>query len=83
MPHLGGTRSTSRRHVGYTPPAAFSTNLQGCSAYRAESHWHYVSYDVRAPITGHPHVPDAPATGLTVWALTVDNPLLVTDPTRV
>lgn len=32
------------RHVGYTPPAAFSHNLQGCSAYRADGHWHYVTY---------------------------------------
>ena len=32
------------RHVGYQPPAAFSDNLQGCSAYRAQDHWHYISY---------------------------------------
>jgi hypothetical protein len=32
------------RHIGYMPPAAFSTNLQGCSAYQAEDHWHYISY---------------------------------------
>lgn len=31
-------------HVGYTPPAALSTNLQGCSAYDAGDHWHFVSY---------------------------------------
>ncbi|MBN6039972.1 suppressor of fused domain protein [Amycolatopsis sp. 195334CR] len=123
-------------HVGYQPPAAFSANLQGCSAYPAADHWHYVTYglselyhpgpnddpewsgwgfeltfrparrpdevqapgwpfgvlnqlakhvntnkvllepghriDLGQPITGHPHVPDAPATGLTVFALTVD-----------
>ena len=28
--------------------------------------------DLRAPITGHPNVPGAPATGLTVYALTRD-----------
>lgn len=122
------------RHVGYYPPAAVSTNLQGCSAYRGEGHWHYVSYglselyvpgpeddpqrsgwgceltlrvasdaaepppwaftmlneiakwvnasatplapgarvDLRAPVTGHPHAPEAPPTGLTVYAVTVD-----------
>jgi hypothetical protein len=123
------------RHVGYVPPAAFSTNLQGCSAYQADDHWHYVSYglsqlyhpgpqddpdvsgwgfeltlrvphgaddqapgwpftmlnelakhvngnhvllepgdriDLRAPVTGYPHTPDGPPTGLTVFALTVD-----------
>lgn len=32
------------RHVGYTPPAALSANLDGCSAYDAGDHWHYVSY---------------------------------------
>lgn len=32
------------RHVGYMPPAAFSTNLQGCSAYDAGDHWHFVTY---------------------------------------
>lgn len=32
------------RHIGYMPPAALSTNLQGCSAYQAEDHWHYISY---------------------------------------
>jgi hypothetical protein len=32
------------RHVGYVPPAALSTNLQGCSAYAASDHWHYVTY---------------------------------------
>jgi len=32
------------RHVGYIPPAAVSSNLQGCSAFRASDHWHYVTY---------------------------------------
>ena len=32
------------RHIGYMPPAALSTNLQGCPAYQAEGHWHYISY---------------------------------------
>lgn len=32
------------RHVAYLPPMAFSENLQGCSAYAADGHWHYVSY---------------------------------------
>jgi hypothetical protein len=124
------------RHVGYVPPAAFSTNLQGCSAYAATDHWHYVTYglselyvadeagdpefsgwgfeftlrvprspddadppgwpftminelakhvngnsvlietgdrvDMRAPVTGYPHLPDAPPTGLTVYAFIID-----------
>jgi hypothetical protein len=124
------------RHVGYVPPAAFSTNLQGCSAYAAADHWHYVTYglselyvpdeagdpefsgwgfeftlrvprspddadppgwpftminelakhvngnsvlietgdrvDMRAPVTGYPHLPDAPPTGLTVYAFIID-----------
>jgi hypothetical protein len=34
----------SPRHVGYQPPAAFSHNLQGCSAYPTDGHWHYVTY---------------------------------------
>jgi hypothetical protein len=123
------------RHVGYLPPAAFSTNLQGCSAYQAGDHWHYITYglselyhpdpqddpavsgwgfeltlrvarsddgqapgwpytmlnelakhvngnqallqpgdriDMRSPVTGYPHTPDGPPTGLTVYAVTVD-----------
>jgi hypothetical protein len=28
--------------------------------------------DLRAPVTGHPHLPDAPPTGLTVYAFTLD-----------
>jgi hypothetical protein len=32
------------RHVGYNPPAAVSHNLQGCSAYPANGHWHYVTF---------------------------------------
>jgi hypothetical protein len=125
------------RHVGYQPPAAFSNNLQGCSAYRAGDHWHYISYglselyvpapgddpefsgwgfeltlrvpggdseppqwpftminemakhvnsnlaplhdgdriDLRVAITGFPNLPDAPDTGLTVFALCVDREL--------
>jgi hypothetical protein len=122
-------------HVGYMPPAALSTNLQGCSAYEADDHWHYISYglsqlyhpgphddpevsgwgfeltlrvphgdedqapgwpftmlnelakhvngnhvlleagdriDLRAPVTGYPHIPDGPPTGLTVFAITID-----------
>jgi hypothetical protein len=31
-------------HVGYALPAALSSNLQGCSAYSATDHWHYVTY---------------------------------------
>jgi suppressor of fused protein SUFU len=127
--------SATPRHVGYMPPAAFSANLQGCSAYAAQGHWHYVTYglselympapdsdrevsgwgfeltmrvprgseatapgwpftmlnelakhvntnrvllesgdriDMRSPVTGHPHVPDAPSTNLTVYAVTID-----------
>lgn len=123
------------RHVGYQPPAAFSANLQGCSAYDAGGHWHYVSYglsdlfetepdpdsafsgwgfeltmrvastddgaapawpftminemakhvntnrvlleagdriSIGGPVTGHPSLPDAPDTDLTVLALVVD-----------
>ena len=32
------------KHVGYTPGRAFGTVLQGCSAYRADTYWHYVTY---------------------------------------
>lgn len=32
------------RHVGYAPGRAFGSVLQGCSAYRAGDHWHYVTY---------------------------------------
>lgn len=125
-------------HVGYVPPAAFSHNLQGCSAYAADSHWHYVTYglselyepapddepaysgwgfeltlrvrrgrereppgwafqmlnemakhvrgnlvllepgsriDLRGPITGHPALSDAPPSGLTAFAVTIDSQL--------
>jgi Suppressor of fused protein (SUFU) len=31
-------------HVGYVPGLAFGSGLQGCSAYRAADHWHYVTY---------------------------------------
>ncbi|WP_406354295.1 suppressor of fused domain protein [Streptomyces sp. NBC_00658] len=124
------------RHVGYYPPMGFAGGaLQGCSAYRAEGQWHYVTYglsalygpeedddpewsgwgfeftlrvprgdedqppqwpyqmlqemakhvssnqvlleaghriDFRQPVTGHPHLPDAPPTGLTVFAFMED-----------
>ncbi|MGW5481566.1 suppressor of fused domain protein [Streptomyces sp. NPDC004008] len=123
-------------HVGYFPPKGFEGGaLQGCSAYPAEGHWHYVTYglselytpgedddpdwsgwgfeltlrvrrgseeqppgwpyrmlqevakyvngnqvlledghriDFRQPVTGHPHLEDAPPTGLTVFAFTAD-----------
>lgn len=32
------------KHVGYTPGLAFGSGLQGCSAYDAGDHWHYVTY---------------------------------------
>lgn len=32
------------RHTTYYPPMALSDNLQGCSAYAADGHWHYVTY---------------------------------------
>ncbi len=32
------------RHVGSGVPASLSQHLQGCSAYAAEGHWHYVTY---------------------------------------
>jgi hypothetical protein len=123
------------RHVAYGVPGPFSHNLQGCSAYAADDHWHYVTYglselferredadpawsgwgfeltmrvprgdeaeapdwpftmlnevakyvngkrvllepghrlDFRQPVTGHPAVEGAPATGLTVFAFAVD-----------
>ena len=124
------------RHVGYFPPPGFQgAGLQGCSAYPADGHWHYITYglselyqpgaegdlewsgwgfeltcrvvrgteaeppqwpfamlnelakhvntnkvvlepghriDLRQPITGHPHLPDAPPSELTVYALTLD-----------
>lgn len=31
-------------HIGYTPGLAFGSGLQGCSAYRASDHWHYITY---------------------------------------
>jgi hypothetical protein len=31
-------------HVGYVPGLGFGSGLQGCSAYRAADHWHYVTY---------------------------------------
>lgn len=31
--------------------------------------------NMRSPVTGHPHVPDAPATGLSVYAVTTDQQL--------
>lgn len=31
-------------HVGYQPGHHFGSVLQGCSAYRALDHWHYVTY---------------------------------------
>ena len=40
-PHYGDEPA---RHVGFTPPAAFSNNLQGCSAYAADGHWMFVTY---------------------------------------
>ena len=42
---LGGVYGAQPpRHVGYQLPAAFSAGLQGCSAYDAGDHWHYVTY---------------------------------------
>jgi hypothetical protein len=128
--------SQQPRHVGYYPPRGFAGGaLQGCSAYAADGHWHYVSYglselyvpepdadprvsgwgseltmrvprgaeqdppgwpfrmlnelakhvksagvalgpghrfDLRAPVTGYPHVEGAPGTGLTVYAVLTD-----------
>ena len=122
------------RHVGSGAPAALSSHLQGCSAYAADGHWHYVTYglselfepiaeadpeisgwgfeltmrvpregaepprwpfrmldeiahyvndsrsllapghriDFQHPVTGHPGIEGAPATGLTVFAFAVD-----------
>ncbi|SDO94075.1 Suppressor of fused protein (SUFU) [Nakamurella panacisegetis] len=128
--------STQPTHVAYDPPMGRSDNLQGCSAYPVDGHWHYVTYglselyepapdadpavsgwgfeltlrvpagptevapewpfviineiaksvnagriqglaaggrvDFRAPITGFPNLADAPDTGLTAYALTLD-----------
>lgn len=36
------------RHVGFPPPPPMSTNLNGCSAYDAGDHWHYVTYGLSA-----------------------------------
>ncbi|MET3806204.1 hypothetical protein ABIB25_003214 [Nakamurella sp. UYEF19] len=142
------------QHVGYDPPPGLSNNLQGCSAYPAGGHWHYVTYglselyeadeasgdgderepgadplvsgwgfeltlrvprpsprdrippdwpftminevarfvngggaalgvggriDLRAAVTGHPGLPDAPPSGLTVFAVTPDPALPAID----
>ena len=32
------------RHVGYMPGLHLGSGLQGCSAYRAVDHWHFVTY---------------------------------------
>jgi hypothetical protein len=32
------------KHIGYVPGLALGSGLQGCSAYDAGDHWHYVSY---------------------------------------
>lgn len=40
--HVHGSQEP--KHVGYTPGLAFGSGLQGCSAYDAGDHWHYVSY---------------------------------------
>lgn len=32
------------KHVGYAPGRAFGSVLQGCSAYWAGDHWHYVTF---------------------------------------
>lgn len=124
------------RHVGYYPPRGLNGGvLQGCSAYDAGAHWHYITYglselyipepdadprvsgwgfeltmrvareigpaapawpftmlnqiarhisrtssplqpghriDLRAPVTGYPHVDGAPDTRLTVLATLMD-----------
>lgn len=31
-------------HVGYNPGVHFGSGLQGCSAYAADGHWHYITY---------------------------------------
>lgn len=46
------------RHVGYSLPAALSDNLQGCSAYRADGHWHYVTFGLSELY--HPRPTDDP-----------------------
>ncbi|MDQ1648575.1 MAG: hypothetical protein QOG60_632 [Frankiaceae bacterium] len=40
-PHYGAVPA---RHVAFTPPSAFSLNLQGCSAYAADGHWCFVTF---------------------------------------
>lgn len=42
MTGLYGTQAP--KHVGYTPGLHFGSGLQGCSAYWASDHWHYVTY---------------------------------------
>lgn len=36
--------SQTPRHVGYPPGVRLGSGLQGCSAYDAGDHWHYVTY---------------------------------------
>lgn len=47
------------RHVAYSPPAAFSANLQGCSAFATGDQWHYISYGLSELY--HPGPEDDPA----------------------
>jgi len=39
---LHGTQTP--KHVGYPPGVHLGAGLQGCSAYDADDHWHYVTY---------------------------------------
>jgi hypothetical protein len=36
--------SQTPKHVGYPPGLGLGSGLQGCSAYDAGDHWHYVTY---------------------------------------
>ncbi|WP_409468810.1 suppressor of fused domain protein [Streptomyces sp. HC307] len=141
--HRRTARLDALRQQGLQPGPFEGGALQGCSAYPAAGHWHYVTYglselyaphedddpewsgwgfeltlrvrrgaeerppqwpygmlqevakyvngsqvlledghriDFRQPVTGHPHLEDAPATALTVFAFTTDPQLGTIDP---
>ncbi len=62
------------RHVGYTPGLNLGSGLQGCSAYRAVDHWHFVTYGLTDM--------KATSTAAVLSHIAISNPLLITDPMR-
>ncbi|MFC0542287.1 hypothetical protein [Kutzneria chonburiensis] len=73
-----GWDAIDARHVGYHPPKGFVGGaLQGCSAYPAEGHWHYITYGLseKAEML-------ATSTADVLARLADENPLLITDPGR-